>query len=732
MTFWLFLFLKAEKKSEELSLFSFRFDHVHKEFSENILSYQNFILSGFKEESFYLLNKQEDIDNYLQNLEAIQKELLVLEQHAKDYELGTYKEFEKLASKLSESTQLGFSLKNLMKYRGFKDYGLEGRMRDLAHLLENSYQIKRANILQLRRHEKDFLLRGETVYQTKFNELVENLVTKTDDHEVQDLIRKYAQLFNQYVDASNKLNFYQDTGLLGKIKNNHQDINNIFSEMKKKSSGRILKLNEQNSQYLIIQSLFFVIIAIAVSFYLARTLTHDIKLLDENFRYYIDSDFLQNGNKPTTTGNLKLSSTEIRRLFQNFQLFKEKLDKTLHSLNKEVEKSARVADYKTRFLANMSHEIRTPLNGILGMLQLIKIEKLSERQQQNLGIAEYSAKHLLELVNMILDYSKLEVGKMKVEIKPVNLELIVQNIKGIFIYQAKEKNVELKIIYPEDVPQNIKADSMKIQQVLMNLISNAIKFTNTGNVVLKITKIAEAKEDLLLKFEVIDTGVGISKDDQKRLFEAFEQQDSSTTRKYGGTGLGLTITNQLVELMGGKLLLKSQKNRGSRFYFELRTEKLKKSDEHAIYIGPSQELSIKINAHEILVVEDNKINQLIITKMLQELGININIAKDGKEAYKLFLKHNYDLILMDIHMPEMNGLEATKLIKSHPKYLLNKPTIIATTASAFDEDKEEAFAHGMDDFLTKPILFQNLLEMIKKYLPHLMLKKNEKKIEEHV
>lgn len=713
---WMLLFLRAEKKSENLSIFSFSLTSTHNFFSENVINYQDFILTGYKDPKFYISGEQKDIHNYLSNLEKVQKKLSKLEKDSKNYTLNTSEDFELLMQLNEELLKQGQSLRELMKFRGFKDYGVEGTMRESAHALEDSSKILRSEILQLRRHEKDYLLRGEKLYFEEFDTLNNKLKRKYSNNKlVAGLLENYKNSFDRYVEISERLGFYSDSGLLGRIDLLHNRVNSLFSSIKDKSSNRILELNQEHSNFLIFQTVFIGFIAILVSLFLAKTLTHDIKLLNENFRYYIRSGFLGNPNKDLVKPDFKLSSIEIRKLFVNFQLLKETLNNTIKQLNEEVEKSARAANYKARFLANMSHEIRTPLNGILGMLQLIRIDQLSEKQQKNLDVAEYSANHLLEVVNMILDHSKLEVGKMKVDNRPVDLKLLFKNIHGIFDYQAKEKNLDFRIVFDDRIQHKVYADSMRLQQVFMNLISNAVKFTDLGFVEFKAERIIEDSKTLSVEFAVTDSGIGINLKNQTKLFEAFEQQDVSTTRKHGGTGLGLTITNQLVELMGGELSLLSGPGQGSKFYFSLEFKKvLEKSD----FLDPIilYNDKLEVDTQKVLVVEDNKINQLVLDKMLRKIGVCSLLAENGQDAYDLFIKEDFDLILMDIHMPKMNGLEATRLIKSHPKYITQSPPIIAITASAFEEDRTEALDRGMDDFITKPILFDNLQQILKKYL----------------
>lgn len=714
---WLLLYLQAEQKREQLSLYAFEIADVHLEFSENIIIYQNFLLSGYKKEHFYTETLETDLDKYQKNLRLIHLKLNELKDRAENHNLHISDEFNSLLSKNMQLINHSDSLKFYMKIRGFSDFGWEGKMRVSAHKLQDLKDVDLGDILHLRRHEKDYMLRGDLEYKVAFGKLLDSLKQKYPENSIQTLLNNYSLAFNEYVRNSDSVGINTDYGITNEIKVSHNGINEIFSLMKAQNEKSTLNLKQQQTKYLIFQTIFIAFLAILISLFLVKGLTHDIKLLNKSFKDYIRSDFQKNLGSEFDKPKFKLSAIEFRMLFASFQLLRETLNRTVLRLNKEVEKSEKVVNEKTKFLANMSHEIRTPLNGILGMLQLINVENLSKDQKRNLELAEYSANHLLDVVNMILDYSKLKEEKIGIEDRSIDLCVISKNLEEIFWSQADEKNLNFEVEYDPKIPSRVNGDSMRIQQVLMNLLSNALKFTNQGSVSLKVNVISQNSAQVILLFEVTDTGEGIAENAKDKLFQAFEQKDISTTRKYGGTGLGLTISHQLVELMGGKLNLTSDVGKGSKFYFHLKFDIIHEPYPPQTTNSNFENEDFEFGDFRILVAEDNKINQLVIEKMLKRMKLNFKIVENGEKAFDLFKNENFDLILMDIHMPVMNGYEATSKIKSHPKYLLNKPPIIAITASAFAEDQEEAFQKGMDDFITKPIHFKKLSSKLNAYLP---------------
>lgn len=376
---------------------------------------------------------------------------------------------------------------------------------------------------------------------------------------------------------------------------------------------------------------------------------------------------------------------------------------------KEEAESANQA--KSEFLANMSHEIRTPLNGIVGMVNLMRLSNLNQEQQENIKIIKTCVNALLNVINDILDFSKMEAGKMEIKIKNFDIKSLIEHTIKAQSSIATNKGIELNYAFSASTPRYIKGDFHRIQQILNNLISNAIKFTDDGEIWVKVKTLSIDENQVQLLFIVEDTGIGITEENRQRIFESFSQVDGSFTRRFGGTGLGLAITRQLVELMGGKIWVESEADVGSRFFFQLIFE-LGQAEEQKIEIIPNFE---KINReYKILLTEDDKINQLVISRMLKECGYGVDIANNGFDAENMVKKNNYDIILMDIQMPEMDGMEATKRIKEINK---NVP-VLAMTAYALQGDREKFLSLGMDGYISKPIKVETLVEEIEKCLTH--------------
>ncbi len=397
-----------------------------------------------------------------------------------------------------------------------------------------------------------------------------------------------------------------------------------------------------------------------------------------------------------------------------------KVEEDLRHARDMAEKSAKI---KGEFLANMSHEIRTPMNGILGLLHIVLDSELTKTQRDYLEKTDQSAKNLLRIINDILDLSKIEAGKLDIEEVEFSIKEIASELDTIFAVKIQEQGISLKIETAQDIPDRVIGDELRTKQILLNLVGNAIKFTREGGITIYTEKIAEDEKSVQIKFSVSDTGIGMTQEQIDGLFMPFAQADTSTTRKYGGTGLGLAISKNLAEIMGGSIHVQSEPNKGSTFWFDVSLGKIKPVEKPNNETSAQSEAQITENPTEsqintaktlpILLVEDNNINQLIAKELLKMKGYTVEVSNNGQEAVEMILKGSYGAVLMDIQMPIMDGLCATKAIREMEEYK-NLP-ILAMSAHAMTGDKEKSLEAGMNDHIVKPIDPKVLYAVLEKW-----------------
>jgi CheY-like chemotaxis protein len=384
------------------------------------------------------------------------------------------------------------------------------------------------------------------------------------------------------------------------------------------------------------------------------------------------------------------------------------------SLQEAKEIAEKATETKTNFLSNISHEIRTPMNAIMGLTELLVPQEKDPEKLEYLQAIQYSSDNLLRLINDLLDLNKMEANKMALDHSPVAIRELLHQFEKVMRYLIRDRSVDIQLVIDDSLPAWVSGDQVRLNQILMNLGSNAAKFTESGEIAVRAKVLADEEKSCLVRFTFRDTGIGIAPEKLDSIFESFEQADKQISRKYGGTGLGLTITRKLVDMMGGTIRVQSEPGVGSTFTVELKFDKVERTG------APQQDLASlqhkDLHGARILVVEDNKINAMLATKLLSNWNSTYEVAENGLEGMEKLRAKPYDLVLLDLQMPVMDGFELIQKIRAGEAGAQTDIPVIALTADAFDQTKGKALDLGFSDFVSKPLKADELFMKIQAWL----------------
>ncbi len=609
--------------------------------------------------------------------------------------------------KYSEKT---VDVRDMLAYRSFlyakEKTGIERAEITSIFIKDFITEQERLKISNLRQTQKIYLKNYFKLVPLK----LEYIYNKTIDFKLEQEISKMESII---LDSSQKKDFHIDgyywfAKITQKIEN-LKTIEDYFANfMIDKTVQKEIELTKEVFNFIVV-GLF---ILFMTSIFMVFLVTRINKSLEEIRKgILLISDGKLNDFRPITLIG-KNELTIVAETLNSMVNSLNKKDKRNREQNEKLlianEKATHSVKAKSEFLANMSHEIRTPLNAILGFIDLLKEENIGKKSITYINIIDNSSKGLLKIIEDILDFSKIESGKLEIDKIDFNTKEEFEIITHLFLAKCSENNITLTLNLDENLPKSINTDPLRIKQVISNLLSNAIKFTSEHKKIVVTINYTNS----YLNVSVKDEGKGIAKDKLLHIFESFSQEDSSTTREYGGTGLGLTISSELVKLLGGELKVKSELDVGSEFYFSIPVTIAKDVESTKEF---NEDITFK--GEKILLVEDNKANQMFMGIILNELELEVEIANDGVESVEMFKQNSYDLILMDENMPNMDGIEATQqILNIESQNKLSHTPIIALTANALKGDREKFLNAGMDEYLTKPIDKRQIAKALREFL----------------
>lgn len=605
------------------------------------------------------------------------------------------------------------NLRSLLMQRGFQDFGQIGAMRDVIHDIEVQVldPVLAVDVLMLRRHEKDYIIRNQIDYvdlvitraESFANTIQSSKLAENERDILLASLQEYVELFLAVVAFDNQIGLRAGGGLFQEFNSTRDSIGANLSSLFDSYQALLgIEFSETKRQAWVVVALIFLASAGFIVF-LSGSLASPLKALSKEVRLFVNSGF----SLPSIAVSTAHERDEVGQIARDFEVLQEKMMEYVKSIHEERAIADSANRAKSMFLANMSHEIRTPLNGVAGASQLLQTTDLSKDQKKYTEIISDCSLNLMGIVNDVLDFSKIEAGQFELAIESFSIIEVSRKLTNMARSAAETKGLTFKFNCCAIEIDTVRGDPLRWGQIVQNLLANAVKFTEKGSVELIIKSKQSVGENAEITVLVRDTGIGIPEALLYRIFAPFKQEDASTTRKFGGTDLGLSISNGLATLMGGQITANSVVGEGSTFTFKSYAEIVTELP------SPGEE-SLGYYNHNIMLVEDNPLNQKIAEAMLVKMGCHVTIAGNGIEAVSESQKSRYDLILMDIQMPEMDGLDATREIRKSNKLNENIP-IIALSANVTMQDREQALRAGMQDFLSKPISMDKLNTVLATY-----------------
>jgi signal transduction histidine kinase len=614
-------------------------------------------------------------------------------------------------------------LVSLVLERGYKDYNIEGDMRREIHKLELLETVSQVEVLMMRRHEKDYIIRGEPQYIDKLNQRAVQFkrqvaASKKIDEIQKDsilvIISRYQELFNLIVSLDDQIGNKNNSGIKSETDNLSQKIEADIVNLRTKTETRHLAQLKQAKIAYLGQMFLAIVLSIVMSFLITKRITCSLIELTDYIALVTKNDLAVNGYKFS-----KNVDSEVKIIYDEFNKMIDHLIRKDQQRNEAIEemKAAKIKAeesdrLKSAFLANMSHEIRTPMNAIIGFSELLTFDYADESSRNEyINQIKNSGELLLRIIDDIIDISKIEAGEISLHIEYFDINATLDDItlQSMASISVTGKEILFSMEKGIESPAIVRSDQIRIRQILGNLIGNAIKFTSSGSITA-----GYIHESGTLKFYVSDTGIGIPTDKTEIIFERFRQGEESLTRNYGGTGLGLSIARHLVELLGGTIFVESETGKGSTFWFTIPYTPFQANQEKSEPSIPNLSTEPDWSKKYLLIAEDNSASRALLVEFLKPTRINALLASNGKEALGLFsdASNNVDLILLDIQMPLLNGIQVTRMIREIDKGV----PIIAQTAYALEEEKQMCLAAGCSDHISKPIKRGELLKIMKKYL----------------